>query len=323
MATSVVIPSYNSAPWVGDAIRSVLEQTAPAAEVIVVNDGSTDETVSVLAEFGDSIVVVNQENRGLAGARNAGARVATSEWLGFLDADDLYVPECLAAVERVATWCPKAEAIFVDHCDFDDAGVVLASNMATYVKDLDDHSQAIRGTMHELSAAGKRVVLERNGAFSPSCLFIRKRVFDALGGFHEPFRRYGAEDLDFYFRLVPEAMIAVDRRPLVRKRAHDACMSRKFDIMRAGNELALNRAEELYRRNFASLLPVVRKKRHGLTMSWGRTLTKLGRHADARRAYWAAVAAYPFDFQAWMGTLCSAMRSDKAPTPASAQSAGV
>ncbi len=81
---AVIIPTFNRAHCVGEAIQSVLDQTVPADEIIVIDDGSTDNTAEVLAGFGDRITVIRQPNAGVSAARNAGIARATSEWIAFL-----------------------------------------------------------------------------------------------------------------------------------------------------------------------------------------------------------------------------------------------
>ena len=90
---SVVIPVYNGARTIGRALESVFGQTFRDFEIIVVNDGSTDDTASVLAGYGDRIQVVSQSNRGVSAARNAGLRVSVGEYLVFLDDDDEWMPD--------------------------------------------------------------------------------------------------------------------------------------------------------------------------------------------------------------------------------------
>ncbi|MGA1870996.1 MAG: glycosyltransferase family 2 protein [bacterium] len=85
---SVIIPLYNQKQFVGEAIESILEQSYPNIEIIVVNDGSTDDPGKILEQFCGKITLINQENRGLAGARNTGINNAHGEYFQFLDADD-------------------------------------------------------------------------------------------------------------------------------------------------------------------------------------------------------------------------------------------
>jgi glycosyltransferase involved in cell wall biosynthesis len=89
---SVVIPTYNCANFIVDAIDSVLAQNYAALEIIVVDDGSTDDTESVLEKYADKIVFIRQPNAGSAVARNQGMRRASGEYIAFLDADDIWLP---------------------------------------------------------------------------------------------------------------------------------------------------------------------------------------------------------------------------------------
>ena len=93
---SVVIPCYNQAEYLGEAIRSVLSQSYTPVEIIVVNDGSTDDTALVASSFSE-VTLINQENRGLSAARNSGIRGSHGSMLVFLDADDRLLPEALSA----------------------------------------------------------------------------------------------------------------------------------------------------------------------------------------------------------------------------------
>lgn len=109
---SVIIPSFNCAEYVAEAIQSVLAQTMQDFEVIVVDDGSTDHTRQVIERFANEprVIYFYQQNRGLPGARNAGAGVSTAPYLAFLDADDTLAPDALEkmgdALERTgAGWC--------------------------------------------------------------------------------------------------------------------------------------------------------------------------------------------------------------------------
>jgi glycosyltransferase involved in cell wall biosynthesis len=93
---SVIIPTYNSANFIGNAVQSVLDQTDTIFEIIVVDDGSTDDTPLVLEPFKDKIRYLATENRGAAHARNTGMKAASGKYIAFLDADDLYLPGKLA-----------------------------------------------------------------------------------------------------------------------------------------------------------------------------------------------------------------------------------
>ena len=95
MKISVVIPAYNAEQHIGRAIDSVLAQTRPADEIIVIDDGSTDATAEVIRSFGDRVTLIQQKNAGVSVARNTGIEAATGDWIAFLDADDEWLPEKL------------------------------------------------------------------------------------------------------------------------------------------------------------------------------------------------------------------------------------
>ncbi|MHC4951850.1 MAG: glycosyltransferase family 2 protein [Planctomycetota bacterium] len=101
---SVVIPAYNAGPYIRRTLESVLRQTHPADEIIVVDDGSTDNTADVAASYGDSVVLIRQENAGASVARNTGIEAAKGNWIAFLDGDDEWIPERL---ERQAAHLAK------------------------------------------------------------------------------------------------------------------------------------------------------------------------------------------------------------------------
>ncbi|HET6262971.1 MAG TPA: glycosyltransferase family 2 protein, partial [Chloroflexia bacterium] len=94
---SVVIPTYNRAHCIAHAIDSVLRQALPPHEVIVVDDGSTDDTATVLARYDRRVRVLRQENGGVSVARNNGIAAASGQWIAFLDSDDEWAPQKLAA----------------------------------------------------------------------------------------------------------------------------------------------------------------------------------------------------------------------------------
>jgi len=94
---SILIPAYNAEKWIGDAVRSALDQTWPKKEIIIVDDGSCDDTLSIARRFESrSVKVLTQENRGAAAARNTGLRIAQGDYIQWLDADDLLAPDKIA-----------------------------------------------------------------------------------------------------------------------------------------------------------------------------------------------------------------------------------
>src|SRR5262245_14462630 len=109
---SVVIPVYNGAPYLGKAIKSVLRQSIPVLEVIVVDDGSTDDSADVAGSFGEPVRVVQQANSGPAAARNSGIQHAGGDFLAFLDADDLWTEQKLEWQLRALRQPPYPDVVY-------------------------------------------------------------------------------------------------------------------------------------------------------------------------------------------------------------------
>jgi glycosyltransferase involved in cell wall biosynthesis len=111
---SVIVPAYNCAAFVGDAIRSVLQQGYPNLQIIAVNDGSTDPTLSVLRTFGDDVLVLDRANGGAAAARNTGLRHAKGDFIAFLDGDDIWFPGKLDVQVRYLEDHSEVGLVFTD-----------------------------------------------------------------------------------------------------------------------------------------------------------------------------------------------------------------
>ncbi len=105
MLVSVIIPTYNRVKTIERAVNSVLAQTWTEQEVIVVDDGSTDQTGEILKVYGDKIRVIRQQNGGVSAARNAGIKAATGEIISFLDSDDEWLP---SKTERQGEICTSS-----------------------------------------------------------------------------------------------------------------------------------------------------------------------------------------------------------------------
>ena len=188
---SVVIPAYNIEAYIGRAIKSVLAQTHPADEIIVVDDGSTDGTAEQIKKFGDQVHYIFKENGGLSSARNAGIRAAKSEWMAFLDGDDEWLPGSLdrqlALLERNRHLNWSSANFLRCLCDEDRQGP--------------DHNP---DKIKEL-LAGKEYfdnyffAVKHHAGGHPNTMFIRRKVFTEVGDFDE--NQKFAEDHDMWWRI--------------------------------------------------------------------------------------------------------------------------
>ncbi len=133
MRVSVVIPTYNRAADLKRAIESVFAQTYPVAEIIVVDDGSTDNTQQMIADFSGPVRYVYQKNAGPAAARNRGIRMASGEWVAFLDSDDWWFPEKIRLQVEAAERDPRVALVYTSACIVSPDGrreIVQAANPA-------------------------------------------------------------------------------------------------------------------------------------------------------------------------------------------------
>lgn len=131
---SVVIPTYNRAKLVVEAIESVLRQTAPPREIIVVDDGSTDDTASALASFGDRIISIRQENQGVGTARNRALAVASSPYIAFLDSDDLWLEFKLELQIDILERNPDLGFLFSDFQIKGEEGAITPNGLRTWYR---------------------------------------------------------------------------------------------------------------------------------------------------------------------------------------------
>ena len=197
---SVIIPVYNGAATIAEAIDSALAQTYPGLEVIVVNDGSTDATAEVLRRYEGRVKVIDRPNGGIAAARNTGVEAASGDYLAFLDCDDIWAPPM---VERA-----------VAALDADPACVLAYANCAVIDSDGHDLRSALIGPGVD-HAPTLEEMLSRLWPIMPSAVVMRRATFDDCGGFPEEFRSYGFEDVIFWlrareqgaFRYIPECLV--------------------------------------------------------------------------------------------------------------------
>jgi len=195
---SVVIPVYNGAATIGRALNSVFDQSFTDYEVVICDDGSTDDTPAVLARYGDKIRVVRQPNRGLPAARNAAVAASRGELLALIDHDDEWLPQKL----ELATAAMHA-----------DAGAALLYSDMIVVNEAGEEfrrSQIGPDTAH---APSMDEMLARIWPITPSTVVMRRDAFDRAGGFCE--QLISAEDIHFWllmreqghFIFMPEKLV--------------------------------------------------------------------------------------------------------------------
>jgi len=129
MKISAVIPAYNSAGFIADAISSIQRQTHPVDEIIVVDDGSTDDTAEAVRKSGEDVIYIRQENQGPSTARNRGVEAAAGDWIAFLDADDQWTNHKIEQQLTALKKHPELHLIASDMAEIDDSGATITPSV--------------------------------------------------------------------------------------------------------------------------------------------------------------------------------------------------
>lgn len=172
---TVVIPSYNCARYLPEAIDSVLAQTYRSIEIIVVDDGSTDNTAEVVAKYGDKIIYIKQENRGLSAARNTGILLSRGKYLVFLDSDDLLLPDMVEVMVRALEEHPECGAAYGGHLIIDEDGSRQSESELTKPSGRLFETLMADGLMQVASVMVRRDALSLSGIFDPMLRQIEDR----------------------------------------------------------------------------------------------------------------------------------------------------
>ncbi|MGA7935588.1 MAG: glycosyltransferase [Kovacikia sp.] len=216
---SVIIPCFNGSRFLAEAIESVLAQNYPNFEVVVVDDGSTDESKEIAKHY-DDVHYLFQENQGVSVARNRGYRESSGEYLLFLDYDDRLLPHALQLNVENLIAHPECGCVAGGHRLIDSHGNLLSLVLAKQVENFQlsgivDYKTLISG--HTLA--------------SPSGSMFRRHVLEAVNGF-DPIYRSG-EDMDLYLRLARKFPIFCDDEVIFEYRRHDT--NKSGDGQRAMN----------------------------------------------------------------------------------------
>ncbi len=196
---SAIIPVFNGAATLRQAIDSVLDQGSCGLELIVVDDGSTDSTPAIIESYGARVRQIRQDNAGPATARNAGVRSASGEYLAFLDADD--------------RWLPGMLDCSIEMLDSDPDCVMAYGNLLMVDSDGRSMATCLIGEDYA-HAPSMEEILARMWPIMPSAALIRRSAFDASGGFVEDFRGAGFEDAFLWLRLREQGHFRYISEPL-------------------------------------------------------------------------------------------------------------
>jgi glycosyltransferase involved in cell wall biosynthesis len=206
---TVVIPAYNAEVFIAQTIKSVIVQTYPHWELIVVDDGSTDNTANIVSSFNDSrIRYIYQENRGLGEARNTGIHAAQSEIIAFLDADDVWDLKFLEKMVGLLNQHPQAAAVYCGFQYINSQGQSVG-NPRLQVVPLD--------IFH-------KTLIHKGNWLVPCAVVLRKKLVEEVGLFDGEL--WGVEDTDMWIRLSARYPFVGLSEILVKYRVHNENMSK-------------------------------------------------------------------------------------------------
>lgn len=213
---SVIIPTYNTGRFIGDAVNSVLAQTYPNIEIIVIDDGSTDNTAEILAQFGGKINVISKQNGGTASALNAGIQMASGEWIKWLSADDVLLPNAVQILIDAATSHPNGK-----NCIF--------YTPYLYINELGEVINEFKEPENNhLSQTEQNNLLLDHFIGNGSSGIMHKSIFTRFGMFNEKIRP--CEDYEMWLWLCLFHGIKLWRLPdiLLKYRIHENQITRQY-----------------------------------------------------------------------------------------------
>ncbi len=285
MKVSAVIPTYNSADFIVDAIKSIQNQTCPVDEIIVVDDGSADNTQQIVRSLGEGVRYIRQSNKGPSAARNTGIQAAQGDWIAFLDADDVWVNQKQEIQINALNYAPELKLIAGDMSEVDGSNSIVERSV------LNKH-----GLLDGMTALGGRpmpdafIMLVNKNFIPTGTVLVNKDVLMEAGLFNENIR-YG-EDLELWAKISCKHAITCLPDQLMVRRQHANNSTKQTEAM----------LKDMV--NVMRSLGAYSKKCNSPDFSPNRYIADAyfdlgywyfcgGRLYDARREYWSSIKRHP------------------------------
>ena len=292
VSVSVIVPCYNCGNEASKAIESVLNQSMQDFEILLINDGSTDDTedhLKALAETDERIQFFTQKNMGPAGARNHGCRVAQGEWVAFLDHDDTWESEKLA-MQLAAARKHKADIVFTTVQNIDPTDRVAEARIAPSVQD--SQETVYQELLHE-------------NFITLSSALVRLELLKQVGLFTESW--CGVEDWALWLKLAEQGsrFYGIDES-LVNYYWMESSLSKQHDSMQEQRQALV--AESLATSAGQRLGLIERQKIKSSERQCSAWFAAGSSSTSSARMYYQAVIAWPFQVNAWKGLVKSLLR---------------
>jgi len=251
---SVIVPTYNYGSYIAEAIGSIAAQTLQPAEIIVIDDGSKDDTRAVLEALGEpKLRYVYQNNAGVSAARNTALELASSDYIAFLDADDRWRPEMLEQQAALLDSDPNMAFCFTNFVRFDHATGKLLHDQFSYYPELASLPLAAgplpKTAVIRADAFSSLILFGEIPAFTPAILFRRK----AIAGMRFNTALKVCEDTDFVLRAAMKGSVGFNREVLAEIRRHASNATADYslislDKLKALQAISSNVTTQLHRR---------------------------------------------------------------------------
>jgi glycosyltransferase involved in cell wall biosynthesis len=278
---SVILPCYNGARWIDNAIKSILAQTFKNFELIIIDDGSTDNSKEIIAPFlcDKRVRYSYQSNRGFSGALNSGIKASSGDLIGFIGQDDLWVPNKLELQQKFLSEHQDIDLVFSPYYSMDSRGQILREINASVPTCL---------TKEELIT---KLFLGNFIGFET--VLVKRKCFDEVGFFDE--RMTAFSDHDMWLRIAEKFNIGYLNEHLVKKREH------KLQLSKDGLSTALKDEFLIVEKaiNHYSFLKKSEQKRlSSLYYAMGIAMLEKGNAKDAKQALLKTITWEPWNFTA-------------------------
>lgn len=295
---SVIIPAYNSADYIEESVESVLNQTFTGFEIIIIDDGSTDNTAEVLTRFSRDVTYVKQDNRGPSAARNKGISLSRGEYLSFLDSDDLFLPNHL---EELITFLKEYIQVGFVFSDLE----LFALNGSVEKSLIKRWNEVFYNIPHQKIDNERRIfnctltpyLLKYASFIHTSTMTIRRDLLRGNLWFREGFH-YG-EDADFWARIAYNSWGGYIDKMLSRKRERtDSLIHNTSNLMRnTQHTLELSEIQRIYYKNDKEICQILDQKILELSAGLCWHLNNQGQSHEARALITKYIRKYPFSIR--------------------------
>ena len=281
---SVVIPVYNGSKYIEETLNSVLNQSYKDFEIIVIDDGSTDNTSEIVNRFPSPVRLIQNKHNGKSFSRNIGIRAARGELISFVDADDLWMPNKLEVQIEYLKNHPEFEWIYSDCYIFEGSS---------------EHIVDIWSRTAKKIYSGNILKQLLNDCLIPSPTpMVSRRIFDDVGFFDETFLRHQPEDWDMWLRIASRYPIGSINEPLALLRKHENSLTAKEDPLKTfeGIMYVVQRAISRDKERIGNLANKVLSSRY---LSFGKGLARMSGRREARTMYFNALRYNPLNIKAY------------------------